>query len=51
VDEGSLAIIACVFILKVLLSPFRRAEVLDSSQLARAVLVARTWPREVVEME
>jgi hypothetical protein len=46
-----LAIVACVYILKVLLSPFRRVEVHDAFQLARAALVARAWPQEVYEME
>ena len=46
-----LAIVAYVYVLKVLLSPFRRVEVLGAFQLARAALVARAWPEEVYEME
>jgi predicted lysophospholipase L1 biosynthesis ABC-type transport system permease subunit len=46
-----LAILASVYILKVLLSPFRRVEVLSAFQLARPALVARAWPQEVYEME
>jgi hypothetical protein len=50
-DEVSLVILACVYILKGLLSPFSRVEVLGASQLARVVLAAGAWPQEVVETE
>ena len=50
-DEVSLVILACVYILKGLLSPFSRVEVLGASQLARVVLAAGAWPQEVVQTE